>query len=375
VAATIDSSAFVHFDSPGPVKHGLPGIAYTSEKFFQLEQQQIFSNHWVFVAFAHELASPGDVQPVQLAGLPLFLLRAEDGTIKAFHNVCRHRNLKLIDQPGNCGKLIRCPYHSWSYDLCGKLKNAPFFGGRQQQPVDRFKFEEHGLLSVACETWHDWVFVNLARKPIAFDAHIDPIKRLLGGNDVTQYHPVVTVELGEVACNWKLLMENFIEPYHVQFVHQTTTSQPLKDHYTVADAHCLGSAVDLDDEQEANAKVGTLGVTSRYLTLFPSFVLGTYKPDQVGVHLNIPVSAAITRQRRVIYTHRDANYSNEQIRQMHDLWYSVHREDHAMCERLQQGRRSPLADTGGVLSPYWETSVRKFQQLVADAVLPALGST
>jgi choline monooxygenase len=115
-----------------------------------------------------------------------------------------------------------------------------------------------------------------------------------------------------------------------------------------------------------------LGVSSRYLTLFPNFVLGLYYPDQIGVHLNRPVSANTTQQSRVIYLHRDSDQSSSGVEQMRQLWDSVHREDHHMCERLQAGRYSSVAEGGGVLSPHWEASVRRFQELVADAVRPGL---
>jgi len=362
------------FDTNELPQHGLPGEAYVSEAFMQLEQQHLFNANWVFVGYAHQLVQTGDVRPIQVSGLPLFLLRDHKGEVAAFHNVCRHRNLKLIDGEGNCGKLIRCPYHSWSYDLCGALKNAPYFGGPARSLPEDFKFEDNGLMPVDCAIWHDWIFVNLSPQPNSFEDFLAPIKRQLGATEVTDYLPRATLDLGEVSCNWKLLMENFIEPYHVQFVHRKTTEQPLEDHYTVVDEHCLGSAVELSEEQVANAKAGTLGVTSHYLTLFPNFVMGTYQPDQLGVHLNEPIAPGVTRQQRVIYTHKDAHYSDAQIQDLVDLWHSVHLEDHEMCIRLQQGRHSPLAAAGGLLSPYWENSVRKFQQLVADAIRPGLNT-
>ena len=102
--------------------------------------------------------------------------------------------------------------------------------------------------------------------------------------------------------------------------------------------------------------------------------MGTYQPDQLGVHLNIPLNAETTFQRRVIYLHRDADYNDAQIQQLKDLWHSVHLEDHAMCERMQKGRHSVLAASGGLLSPHWETSVRNFQELVANAIRPALSA-
>jgi choline monooxygenase len=369
----LNASLLKQFDQQSVPRHGLPGAAYVSERFHELEKDHLFSRAWVFAGFAHQIPQIGDVIPISVAGQPLFILRNEAKQVIAFHNVCRHRNLQLVDQPSNCGRLLRCPYHSWSYDLSGALKNAPFFGGNEKQRVDGFKFEENGLMPVNCAVWHDWIFVNLDRHPEeAFEDFVRPIKKLLSDTELGQYRPVATLELGEVQTNWKLLMENFIEPYHVQFVHKTTTSQPLKDHYPVIEGKCLGSAVDLSDEQVANAGKGKLGVSSRYLALFPNFVLGTYATDQIGVHLNIPVDTGTTSQLRVIYLHQDTRYSESEIQELKELWYRVHREDHAMCERLQTGRHSQLSAQGGVLSPYWETSVRKFQELVADAIRPGL---
>ena len=368
----LDTSLFKEFDTPGAVAHGLPASAYTSDEFLSLENQTLFSQHWVLAGFDHDLPRPGDVRPIQIAGLPLFLLRDSEREIRAFHNVCRHRNLKLVTEPRNCGKLIRCPYHSWSYDLGGALKNAPYFGGGIKDVPENFDYCDHGLMPVHCAVWHDWIFVNLADEPSSFEEHLAPIKKKLGDNRVEDYRPVTTFEFDEVACNWKLLMENFIEPYHVQFVHKTTTDQPLEDHNTFIEKHCVGSTVEISEEQQAKADFSSLGVTSHYLTLFPNFILGTYQPDQLGVYLHQPLDAEHTRQRRVIYTHRDSTYSDAEIEQLRDLWYSVHLEDHEMCLRMQQGRHSPLAADGGLLSPQWENSVRRFQEMIADAVRPAL---
>lgn len=368
----LNTTLLDEFDNDSLPKHGLPGTAYVSDEFNQLENSHLFAKSWTFVGFAHQILNQGDLKPLTIAGQPIFIIRNEKNEISAFHNLCRHRNLQLVSEASNCGRMIRCPYHSWSYDLDGNLKNTPFFGGEAKQLCEGFDLKQNGLATIDCQLWHDWIFVNFDSKAEPFDTFIQPLKTMLGDNDVTQYRPVATVEFDDIACNWKLLMENFIEPYHVQFVHKTTTSQPLQDHYAVIKGNCLGSAVDLTDEQVAQSGEGTLGVTSQYLTLFPNFVMGTYQPDQLGVHLNIPINANTTKQCRVIYIHKDAEYSDEQIQELKDLWHSVHLEDHEMAERLQIGRRSKLAASGGVLSPYWETSVRKFQELVADAIRPGL---
>ncbi|MEM9130040.1 MAG: RHO alpha subunit C-terminal catalytic domain-containing protein, partial [Pseudomonadota bacterium] len=170
---------------------------------------------------------------------------------------------------------------------------------------------------------------------------------------------------GEVACNWKFIMENFIEPYHVQFVHKTTTDQPLEDHYTIIDGNCLGSAVDLDEEVGTS---GSLAVSSRYLSLYPNFILGRYFPDQIGVYLNIPTGPGTLLQKRGLYTTDGQKLSKDQIDGLKKLWWDVHKEDHEMTERMQIGRASLIAKNGGLLSPVWEDSVRAFQELIARDV-------
>jgi len=361
------SNAFSQFvENQSMVKNGLPAFAYTSEAFEQLEKDTLFANHWVFVGFTHQLQKVGDVQPIMVAGKPVLLVRSAGDTVKAFHNVCRHRCLKLVDKPGNVGGLIRCPYHSWSYNLQGDLKVAPYFGGRTQTLPPGFSLADNGLKPVRCERWHDWLFVNLSGDAQDFTRFIAPIEAQIGELQLNQIKPVACLDLGVVKTNWKLLMENFIEPYHVQFVHKTTTQQPLTDHYTIIDQHCLGSACDIEEDENTDTST-TLAVTSHYLTLFPNFVMGIYAPDQVGVHLNIPLSVNETRQYRVIYIHQDNTMPDSEIEKLKTLWYDVHKEDHAICERLQLGRHSKVADGGGFLSPHWENSVHRFQQLVVES--------
>jgi choline monooxygenase len=183
--------------------------------------------------------------------------------------------------------------------------------------------------------------------------------------DLDKIKPVATLDFGEIATNWKFLVENYIEPYHVQFVHPTTTSQPLKDHYTIVDGNCFGSGVDLNEE---NASSGNLAVSSRYLSLFPNFIIGTYYPNQIGVHLNLPVDSGHTIQKRIIYATNGYKMTAKEANGLKKLWWDVHKEDHDICERLQLGRASPVSAKGGVLSPYWEKSVRAFHIHVIKSV-------
>ena len=92
--------------------NGLPSVAYTDEEFWEMECDTVLAENWVFVGFVHEFKKLGDVLPVSVAGKPILLVKNIKGEIVSFHNVCRHRCLKLVDKPKNVGKLIRCPYHA-----------------------------------------------------------------------------------------------------------------------------------------------------------------------------------------------------------------------------------------------------------------------
>ena len=319
------------------------------------------------------MAKPGDAIPVTVGDNPIVLVRNQDNSIKAFHNVCRHRCLKMIDHAQNVGRMMKCPYHAWAYGLDGELRTAPYFGGEDPHAVpEGFEKKKHGLKEVNCEVWFDWVFVNVSGKAQPFEEFIAPVKQRIEGLNFDQAKLVGVIDLGVVDTNWKFLMENFIEPYHVQFVHSTTTDQPLVDHYTIADGHCQGSAIDLDEENEGGDGSGdSLAVSSRYLTLFPTFVFGRYFPDQMGVHLNIPLGPNKTLQRRAIYMTDGTELDGAAAEKLKQLWIDVHKEDHDVCVRLQEGRQSEVALDGGVLSPHWENSVRNFQEQVVAAVSQA----
>ena len=198
-----------------------------------------------------------------------------------------------------------------------------------------------------------------------FEKYAAPLIKQLNNINLEKISPVATLDFGEIFTNWKFLIENFIEPYHVQFVHKKTTSQPLKDHYTIVNGLCYGSGVDLKEE---DASSGSLAVSSKYLSLFPNFIIGTYYPGQLGVYLNNPIDPNRTYQKRIIYTTEGHKLTRSEIKNQKDLWWKVHKEDHEICERLQLGRASPISKNGGLLSPHWENSVRSFQKIVIKAL-------
>jgi choline monooxygenase len=346
---------------------GLPSKSYTDNEFWEKECNTVLSNGWLFVGFVHELSKSGDVLPLFIAEKPILLVNNENNKITAFHNVCSHRCLKLVNEKKNVGKLIRCPYHSWSYDLEGNLKSAPHIGGINQHKPKSFNFKNHGLKPIRIHIWNDWIFINLNGKAKKFEEYAKPLFSKFKNIDFDKLAYVATLDFGKINTNWKFLIENFIEPYHVQFVHKTTTNQPLKDHYTIVDGICYGSGVNV--KQEDNKNANALSVSSKYLSLFPNFIIGSYYPNQIGVYLNIPISPSITSQKRIIYTIDGAVMTKKERDITKKIWWNVHKEDHEICERLQEGRSSPASNDGGLLSPYWEKGVQVFQKLIIQETM------
>ena len=344
---------------------GLPAKSYTDRDFWEKECDTVLSNGWLFIGFVHEFNKAGDVQPIFIAGKPILLIKNENNEITAFHNVCSHRCLKLVNEKKNIGKLIRCPYHTWSYDLQGNLKAAPHIGGINNHKPKGFNFKKHGLKPIRIHIWNDWIFINLSGKAKKFQKYAKPLFSKFKDIDFNKLKYTATLDFGKINTNWKFLIENFIEPYHVQFVHKTTTNQPLRDHYTIVDGVCYGSGVDVKEENSKNSRA--LSVSSRYLSLFPNFIIGTYYPNQVGVYLNVPINPNTTIQKRIIYTVDGKEMTKEEIDITKKIWWSVHKEDHEICERLQEGRSSPASNEGGLLSPYWEDGVKAFQKLIIQS--------
>ena len=356
----------------GDVVHGLPGRAYTDPAVLDAEYARVFAPSWCFVGFAHELGRPGDAVPVTVAGQPLVLVRNAEGRINALHNVCRHRGHTVVGAARRGLSALVCPYHAWTYDLDGRLRATPHFGGYRKPRVDGFDRAAHSLKPVRCGVWHDWVFVNLDGAAPPLEEHVAPLARRLNDLDLASLTPLAKLDLGSVKANWKFLVENFVEPYHVPVVHSHSASgQPLREHYMIDDGACFGCAIDVASESADTGRpvpADALDMSSLYLALFPNFILGHYAPDQLGVHLGLPEAPDRTRQWRVIYHLGDGVPDAAAVEKLAALWRRVHAEDHAVVERLQAGRASPVMDDGGVLSPHWETSVRRFHLLLGEAL-------
>ena len=133
--------------------HGLPNECYNSKEYTSIERKKIFENKWVVVGVASSIPKPGDAKPFDLLGIPLILLRTKNNKIKVYHNVCSHRGYKILQKKCSIKNILRCPYHSWSYNLEGKLVATPHLGGMNKHDSKDFNKDESGLKEVRTYVW------------------------------------------------------------------------------------------------------------------------------------------------------------------------------------------------------------------------------
>ena len=212
----------------------MPKSYYIDPEVLAIERDRLFGREWICIGRGEELPSPGDFMTFQLCDEPLVAVRGDDGKIRILSNVCRHRGALLAEGRGNGQRLV-CPYHHWSYDLEGRLAGAP-----RMEPHKSFDKSSCRLPEFAGEEWQGFLFANLSKNP-------PPLAPRLAGLEglVHNYH-LEQQKLRYVAdevwhTNWKCLIENFMEGYHLSPLHRTTlhpvNPTRLCTHFEAGDAY------------------------------------------------------------------------------------------------------------------------------------------
>ncbi len=364
---------------------GMPNEAYTNPEYFNFERDHVFSNTWVCVGFASDLIKNGYVMPIDFMDLPLLMMKSRQGEVQVFHNVCSHRGMKLVHEAGEVQGMIRCPYHSWTYDLNGSLKGTPHLGGIGKHNDERFACEKHGLKAIRSAIWMDMVFINLSGEASSFDEHIAPLtqrwQEFLGDDGLSLLR---RANMGghleiEVKSNWKLTIENFCEAYHLPWVHPAlNTYSKLEDHYNIMfDERFSGQGsykYNLSDTAGTHLPKFPSWPEEKlrhaeYVALFPNVLIGI-QADHAFAMMIDPISTDKTIERlRIFYISDEATKDEYAACRTATLesWRVVFGEDIGAVEGMQQGRYSP-GFGGGAFSPEMDTPTHFFQIWLAKQV-------
>ncbi len=351
---------------------GLPREVYTDGAFHDLERDRVLAATWFCVGIASDVAAAGDLVPYDFGGIPLLLLRDAEGTLRAFHNVCSHRGVQLVAEPRHVRGAITCPYHAWTYGLDGRLLRRPRFCGQAQCPDDHFDPVALGLQPVRCEQWHELVFVNLYGNAPPLADYVAPLAARWADRDFSLLRHGGGLRF-DIRANWKLVVENFCERYHLPSVHPALNRYSPVDHsfeIIGEGLYCgVGSTSYAPPPVGDSALPGFPGVAkerariAEFVALFPNVMFGCLY-DHCYAFILQPVAPDHTRERFEFFYVGDEAMQPELAAQREDCVERrrvINGEDIAIVERLQVGRRSP-AMTGGVFSPAFETTTHQFQK-------------
>ncbi len=357
---------------------GLPGPSYTSEAWLALERERLFARSWMLAGFCRDIPGLGDVCPVEVAGMPVLLLRDDAGQVRAFHNVCRHRGAVMVDRPCTGRKILTCPYHGWAYGLDGAPRTLPHYHGAGQHLVAKPGDGMPGLVPVRHAVWHDLIFVDMSGKAPDFDEHWTPFAQRTAAYDFGALRYAKTLTF-DVKGNWKLIYENFYDSYHVPTIHPRLEEfSPITlCTQTKAEGAWLIGTNPIAAPQEGRG-VGMpyypglndeARRTGWFFHLFPTLCFQLW-PDQLAVFQLHALAPDRTIEHIHLYFMGEAatdpaHASGRQA--VYDMWNELNTEDFRIVENIQVARRSPAFD-GGKLSPFWDPPTQHFARLTIDAM-------
>jgi len=360
----------------------LPAWIYRDPEFFERERQTIFRHSWQLVCHLSDIPSAGDFHTFELFGESVVVVRAADGGVRAFHNVCRHRAARLLDGPrGHCGTRITCPYHAWTYALDGRLVGMPSHEAFRGIERDRY-----GLAMLEHEVFLGFVFVRFAPGLPSVREMAAPYLHELAHYRLEQLVPLGAVRLRPRAVNWKNVADNYSDGLHITVAHPGLTrlfgkgygieAKPWIDKMWGALREVPSSNWSERLYQQLLPSVPYLPPERQrlwtYFKLWPNVALDIY-PDQVDFMQFLPISPTETLLREIAYVHPD---TRREMRAARYLNWRVNRrvslEDKALIERVQAG----MASSSYTAGPLGEGEVclrsfgRRLRTLIPESALP-----
>lgn len=331
---------------------GLPAKYYRDQSVFDRESRMVFGRSWLCLGRVAELANSDGYRTLNVEGRPLLLLLDGD-RLRAFYNVCRHRQAILCsDDAGSLHNgCVQCPYHAWTYSTSGELVGAP---NMQASESLGFRNEDFGLVEVASAIWNGFLMVNFGETVANFDDDYKDVLNTFEPWALERLEPRARLEY-VVKANWKLLFQNYSECYHCPTVHPVLSRlTPYKSasNDLLAGAF-LGGPMQLSDGVETMsldgkaiaAPIPTLSSDQQrqvgYYTLFPTMFISPH-PDYVMVHYLSRMATDQTRVSCELYFDPDLVIEESDIERAAGFWDQTNRQDWHVCELVQQGMAADL---------------------------------
>jgi choline monooxygenase len=341
---------------PASTALALPAHCYGEPDFQRFERDAVFARGWQLVARTAQVTAAGDHVASEIGGVPLLIVRGDDGVLRALHNVCRHRAGPLATCDGKGARALTCKYHGWTYALDGALRGAPEMGRAPDFDVASVRLPQAHIA-----TWRGLVFAALGDVP-AFDAWVADMEARLPAEETLEFAQRV---IYDIACDWKVYVDNYLEGYHLPQVHPRLNALLDYRSYTTE----LGPWFVLQSSPlDAGNSLYGAG-EALYYWLYPNTMLNVL-PGRMQTNRVLPLSAGRCRVEFDFYYAPGKRADRAGDADFSEL---VQQEDIAICEAVQRGLRSG-SYVAGRLNPAREQGVWHFQELLRTAYRAAMQS-
>ncbi len=370
----------------------IPAARHTSDEFWELERTHVFAKSWVIAGRSEDAPSTGDYFTFHDLGMPLLIVRGNDGQFRCFANTCQHRGAPVVREEKGSSRRLRCQYHSWTYDIDeGRLISIP----DERDFVD-LQIENLCLPRFSCDTFAGFVFVNL-------DQNAMPLPQWLG-KSVEMFAPFQCESLREVyrrsvmvPCNWKVTAEAFLEVYHFKHIHSHDGVSVLDNRGAAMGLYANGHSRMITPYSEQNVKrsgmkswddwiptdQGPFEVidtvpdmvrcTSTAVSLFPNVIIPL---GAIGFPINVfwPIDKRTTRLDWIYYAKKDWDGDDMPAtwQKRAEVYDQIMNEDMLNMAPMQQSVDSPALQ--GIRINYQERRIwnlhEQIDRMIGAADLP-----
>jgi glycine betaine catabolism A len=326
--------------------HTLPGRYYTADDILAEEREKIFAQQWLCIGRADQLESAGSYVLQQVGRDSVIVLRDRGGSVRAFHNVCRHRGTRLCEATqGKLSETIQCPYHAWTYTLDGRLIGAP-----HMQDVVGFDKRDYPLHGVALHVWEGFLFLNLSPDPTPFEDTFAPLTGRFERFEMSRLVRVKQITY-TVRSNWKLVFQNYNECLHCPVIHPELSSlMPYQSgENDLVDGPYLGGFMLIAEPNESMTITGracglplseALSADDRrrayYYTMLPNLMLSVH-PDYVVYYTLWPVTPNETTVICEWMVHPGSQAAGFDPQGAIEFWDITNKQDWHICEQSHAG--------------------------------------
>jgi phenylpropionate dioxygenase-like ring-hydroxylating dioxygenase large terminal subunit len=354
----------VYRDQQMETARALPAEFYRSKSFFDFECEAMLRREWLCVGRADQIPDCGDYFTTELLGEPLLFVRGDDGRIRTLVNICRHRGMLVANGAGHARNFM-CPYHSWTYDRAGKLLRAP-----RMEKSGHFDADRCHLPELATEVWNGFVFVNSDGNATPLGPRLKELEGLLANYEGNRMHHTL-VEDAVWHANWKCVVENFLEGYHLSVLHKETlhpiTPTSLCERFPAGSAYAGYKAYYSDSVPPPSACSPKLTERERRCStlfcVFPSLLV-SQAPERLRYYVLQPVSVDSVRVQRGTGNYEADLPADEATRRI-AVWNRIVAEDHNLLERLQRGFSSRHTSSGPLAPADYEGTLLDFYRYLA----------